>query len=96
MKLSDPKNPWIGYITILFSSETDLIKQSIQQDRDQLIFIDQIYTDEISDGIFWRNYDRYGKNRHLNTRSYLDPNKEIKLHMAIWQIRSILQSAGNM
>ena len=46
------------HVTIFLSTKDDLIKQSIQQDRDQLIFFNQNLTQmRISDGIFWRKYD---------------------------------------
>lgn len=47
MKLSDPKMiHGLGTLQYFCPPKHDLIKQSIQQDRDQLIFFDRIYTDE--------------------------------------------------
>ena len=47
MKLSDPRMiHGLGTLQYFSPPRHDLIKQSIQQDRDQLIFIDRIYTDE--------------------------------------------------
>jgi len=47
MKLSDPRTiHGLGTLQYFSPPKHDLIKNSIQQDRDQLIFFDQIYTDE--------------------------------------------------